>query len=61
MPQFMIIETDNGLTVTQRDPTLSPEDVAAKHGAVLIDPGPYPTYDEAYDALLALQLDEEDE
>lgn len=61
MTEFMIIETEGGLTVTQRDPNLSPEDVAAKHGAVLIDPGPYPNYDEAYDALIALRLDEADD
>jgi hypothetical protein len=57
----MIIETESGLIVAQREPDVSPEDAATKHGGLLIDPGPYPTYDEAYDALLAIRLDEADE
>jgi hypothetical protein len=61
MNEFMIIETESGLMVVQLEPHLSPEDVAARHNGSLIDPGPYPNYDEAYDALLALRLDEADD
>jgi hypothetical protein len=60
MPHFAIIETDAGLTVAETDPTLQPEEAAIRHGGVVVDPGPYRSYDDAYDAMLALE-DEDDE
>ena len=61
MVNFSIVELEDGLTVVELEPGQSPEDVAATRRGVLVDPGPYPSYDEACDALLALQDDEEEE
>lgn len=61
MPQFAIIETEDGMTVASIPPALSAEDVARQRAAVVIDPGPYPTYEEAYEALLAILDPEDDE
>lgn len=61
MPQFAIIETEDGMTVAAIPPALSAEDVARQRAAVVIDPGPYQTYEEAYDALLAFRDADDDE
>lgn len=59
---YEIIETDEGLAVAEVPPGNTPEDVAASRGGLLVDPGPYTTYEDAYDAMLAIQKeDEEDE
>lgn len=60
MSLFEIIETDAGLAVAELEPGISPEEAAEKQGGTLIDPGPYPDYDEAIDAMQALQSYEED-
>lgn len=59
MITYSIIETEDGLAVVDRPADVSPEECAIRHGGVVIDPGPYNTPEEAYDALLALQMDEE--
>ena len=61
MAEYAIIETDAGLTIVELPPGATPEDVAATRAGVVIDPGPYREYDDAYDALLATGDDEEDE
>jgi hypothetical protein len=61
MSDFAIIEVDDGLTIVELSPGQSPEGVAASQGGVLIDPGPYSSYDEAQDALIALDLDDDDD
>jgi hypothetical protein len=58
---FIIIETDDGLTIEPRPADMTAEDVAAQHGGLLADPGPYETYDEANDALLILEQEDFDE
>jgi len=60
MPQFAVIEVDDGLTVTELEPGALADQVAAQQGGSVADPGPYQSYEEAYDALLAL-LSEDDE
>ena len=60
MVQFIVIELDDGLAVIELQPGQTPEDAAASEGGVLVDPGPYRTYEEADDALRELQ-DEEKE
>jgi hypothetical protein len=60
MSHYQIIETDAGLTVTEQEPNVPPEVVAEQRGGVLVDPGPYKTFDDAYDAILALQREEDD-
>ena len=58
---YEIIETDAGLTVAELAPGLTPEEAAEEQHGILIDPGPYPDYDEAFEALMALQsYDDED-
>jgi hypothetical protein len=57
---YEIIETDEGLTIVELEHDGLAEEAAERHGGVVVDTGPFKTYDEAYDAILALQ-DEEDE
>jgi hypothetical protein len=42
-------------------PGTTPDEVAAARSSVLIDPGPYRTFEDAYDAMVALQMEEEEE
>ena len=58
---YEIIETDEGLAVAEMHSGVGPNEVAAAHGGVLIDPGPYTTFEDAYDAMLALQAEEDEE
>lgn len=61
MAYYAIIEVDAGLTVVTIPPGLTAEQQATRHAGVVVDPGPYETYEDAYDALLALSADEDDE
>lgn len=61
MPRFAIIEIDSGLTVVQLPKDRSAEDEAVRRGGVVIDPGPYDSYEEAIDAMQSLKLDDEPE
>ena len=61
MVSFAIIEVEDGLTIVEVQPNEKPADVAVKHGGLLVDPRPYPSYEEANEALIALQAEEEDE
>ena len=61
MVAFSIVETDDGLAVVDRQADETAEECAIRHGGVIVDPGPYTTYEEAYDALLALKMDEADD
>jgi hypothetical protein len=58
MIRFAIIEMPDGLTVKELLPGQSPEDAAASQGGVLIDPGPFASYEEANDALVALEAED---
>ena len=58
---FIIIETEDGLTIEPQPADMSAEDVAVQRGALLADPGPYETYEEANDALLILEQEDFDE
>jgi hypothetical protein len=61
MPDFLILETDDGLTVVEREDNESAEDSALRHGGMVVDPGPFATLDEAQDALLLLAEAEDDD
>jgi hypothetical protein len=61
MTDYAIVETDDGLTVAEIEPGITPEEAAVKRGGVLIDPGPYPSFGEACDAMLAIPDEDEDE
>jgi hypothetical protein len=58
---FIILETEDGLTIEQQPPGWTAEDVAAKNHGVVADEGPYATFEEANDALLVLQQQDFDE
>ena len=61
MVGFAIIELEDGLTVVELQRGQSPEDAAASRGGALVDPGPYPSYEEACDALIDLQYEDEED
>ncbi len=61
MALYQIIETDDGLTVAEVQAEAVPEEGAVVQRGVVVDPGPYKTYEDAYDAVLALKQEEEDE
>ncbi len=62
MPQnYTIIETDAGLTVAELKQGQTPEEAAERAGGLLVDPGPYKTYDDACEAMLAIKEEEEEE
>lgn len=60
MPMYCIIETDDGWTVAEHPQDGTAEEAAHRLGGTVIDPGPYDSYEDACDALEALQgeLDE---
>ncbi|MEX0703505.1 MAG: hypothetical protein WD069_15530 [Planctomycetales bacterium] len=61
MTNFCIIETDDGWIVIDHPASMTAEEAAERHGGVLIDAGPYDDYDQAYDALLAAELELQDD
>ncbi len=61
MADFAIIELEDGLTVVELHDGQSPEDAAVSQGGTLVDPGPYSSYEEACDALVDLQYEDEEE
>jgi hypothetical protein len=56
MVQYEIIETYDGLVVAE----IPGSEEAVRRGDV-VDPGPYPSFDDAYEAMMALKLEEEDD
>lgn len=60
MLRYAIIEVDDGLTVVEVGEGQSAEEVAVRYGGVVVDPGPYPTFEEASEALLALPDEDDD-
>ena len=61
MADFAIIELEDGLTVVELQRGESPEVAAASQGGTVVDPGPYPSYEDACDALIDLQYEDEEE
>jgi hypothetical protein len=61
MALYEIIETDAGLTVVEMEPGAPPEETALRHDGIVVDAGPFPSFDDAYDAVLALQKEEDEE
>lgn len=57
MQCFVVVETDGGLMVAEVDGGSSPEAQAERLGGVLIDPTPYATFEDAYDALLIIEAE----
>lgn len=61
MVQFSVIELEDGLSIVELLPGQTPEEAAASQGGTLVDPGPYTSYEEANDALMNLQAEDEEE
>lgn len=61
MSEFAIIEIEDGLTIVELEPGQNPQDVAVRRSGTLVDPGPYPTYEDALDALTELEGEDEEE
>jgi hypothetical protein len=57
MRSFVVVETDNGLTVAEVDKWSTPEAEAERCGGVLVDATRYATFDDAYDALLIIDAE----
>ena len=60
MVYFVIAEVDDGLTIVSFNEGESAEDAAVKQGGVLVDSGPYSSYEEAADALDELEANADD-
>jgi hypothetical protein len=54
MQSYIVVETEDGLTVAEMDAHSSPETEAERFGGLLADPTPYATFEDAYDALLLI-------
>jgi hypothetical protein len=61
MLRYELVETNDGLTVIEVPPGMTCEDAAQQQNAQLIDPGPFTNYEEAYEALMALKPDAEED
>ena len=61
MALYEIVETDVGLTVAELEPGMLPEDAAVKAGGVVVDAGPFHSFDEAYDVMISLEDEEEED
>ncbi len=57
MQSYIVVETDDGLTVVEANDTHSPEVQVERLGGVLVDPMLYATYEDAYDALLVFEAE----
>ncbi len=61
MPQYIVIETDQGLTVAELPPGATSEETAVDRGGVLVDQGVFHSFDDAYDAMLNIRREEDDD
>ena len=52
---YIIIETEDGLTIQRQPEGMTANQVAAECGGVLADEGPYHSYEDASDAMLILE------
>jgi len=51
LSEFIIVENDSGLSVVQVSPGETHEDAAVRNQAVVVDSGPYHSYEQAYEAM----------
>ena len=57
MQGYFVVEADDGLIVTEVNEGSSPEAEAERVGGVVVDPTPYATFEDAYDALLIIDAE----
>ncbi len=60
MTKFAVIETDSGIAVTAVPEDETVEEAATRQGGFVLDPGPFESYEDAYDAMLAIPDEEDD-
>jgi len=60
MNHFIVIENEQGLRVAAVEDGKTAEQVALELGGVLIDSGPYRTFDQAYDAMMQVPDSDKD-
>jgi hypothetical protein len=58
---YAIIEVEDGMTIMEYDVADDPEALARLHQGTIVDVGPFHSYDAAYDELLNLEANEDDE
>jgi hypothetical protein len=61
MLRYELIENNEGLTVIEIPTGETAEEAARQQDGQIIDPGPFTSYEEAYEALMAMKLDNEEE
>ena len=61
MLRYELIETNEGMTVIEIPAGATAEDAARQQDGLVVDPGPFASYEDAYEALMALKLDENEE
>jgi hypothetical protein len=61
MAEFIIVELEDGFSVVEVQPGERPDDAAARHRGTLVDPGPFATFQEADDALINRQIEEQEQ
>jgi hypothetical protein len=61
MLQYELIETNEGLTVIEIPTGVTPEEAALEQDGLVVDPGPFISYEDAYEALMAIKLEEDEE
>ena len=61
MPNYIVIETESGLTLAEVAKHETPEAVAEKHRGLIVDQTLYKSYEDAYDAMLNLQSEEDED
>lgn len=52
---YIIIETEDGLTIQRQPEGMTANQVAADCGGIVADEGPYHSYEDASDAILVLE------
>jgi hypothetical protein len=57
MQYYVVVEADDGLMVAEVDAGRTPEAAAERVGGVLVDPTPYATFEDAFDALLIIDAE----
>jgi hypothetical protein len=58
---YELIETNEGMSVVEIPTGATAEEAAQQQGGLIVDPGPFTSYEDAYEALMALKLDEDEE
>jgi hypothetical protein len=61
MLRYELVETNEGMTVIEIPDGATAEEAARQQDGLIVDPGPFTSYEDAYEALMALKLDENED